>query len=111
MRVDCPVQLEPLPDSYPTDTWCHRYKMDDDLHPVVRTVMGLLTFAVVGFALWGTFVAFVGGTMPLLGWELEGSVGQGLFWLFVVDPIVTSVGFWIAMLIRLPLDAVFPSRR
>lgn len=84
---------------------------DDDLHPVVGGFVAMIAMAGGAFSLWCTYIAFAGGTLPLLGWKMEGSVGEGLVGLFIVSPIVSMVAYWIAMLIALPLGAIFRSSR
>jgi len=85
--------------------------MDDELHPVVRAFVAIAAVAVGLFSLWCTVIAFVGGTIPLFGWEMDGGIGTGLLWLFIIDPIVITLGYWAAMLIALPLGAIFRSDR
>jgi hypothetical protein len=80
---------------------------DDDLHPVVRVVVTVLALATFAFAGWCTVLAFIGGTAPIFGWELEGSVGQGLLWMFIVTPIITTIGYWASMLVAMPFMAIF----
>ena len=46
--------------------------------------------ATVVLATWSTVVAFVGGSMPLIGWTTDGGVGLGLLWVLVVDPIIVA---------------------
>lgn len=84
--------------------------MDDDLHPIAKVLVTITAVATGIFALWCTVIAFTGGTLPLLGWNMDGGVGAGLLWLFVIDPIVTAVGYWLSMLIVMPI-ALLLSRR
>ena len=83
---------------------------DDDLHPVVRAVTAILGAAIVAFSLWGTVIAFIGGRLPILGSKMNGGVSSGLLWIFILDPIVFTVGYWIVLIIVLPLGAIFPTR-
>lgn len=78
--------------------------MDD--HPLFAIVATATALATAIWTGWCTVIAFVGGTMPLLGWEVEGSVGFGLFWLFIVDPILITVAYWASLLVMLPFAAV-----
>lgn len=80
--------------------------MDDenDLATLVGKGLAALTALAVGaYSLWCTWIAFAGGTMPLLGWEVSGGIGTGLFWLFIVDPIIITIGYWLSMLAVIPI--------
>ena len=73
-------------------------------------LMGLVGLSAVAAGVWGlwcTIVAFVGGTMPIIGYETEGSLGLGLFMLFVGEPLLLTVAYWVSMLVFLPLAMVF----
>lgn len=80
--------------------------MDDngnDIHPIAK----LLTYIIAGafglFGLWCTVIAFVGGTIPIIGWELSGGLLSGLLWLFIADPILMTVGYWVGMIVVIPV--------
>jgi hypothetical protein len=60
----------------------------EDLSPVTLVVLWVLAAVVAVLTGWMTIVAFVGGRMPIVGWEVEGGLGTGLLWLLFVDPIV-----------------------
>ncbi len=79
---------------------------DDDVHPLVKG----LTFVVAGafaiYGLWATVIAFIGGTLPIIGITLRGGLFTGLLWLFIFDPILMTVGYWIGMIIVLPIHAL-----
>ena len=78
----------------------------NDLHPAVKfiAIVGAITSSV--FGLWCVGIAFVGGTLPLVGWDLEGGLFTGLLFLFFVEPILVTIGYWLAMVIALPLQMV-----
>jgi len=78
---------------------------------VVGGFVTLCAIAVGVFSLYCTYLAFAGGTVPIFGWELEGSFGSGIFWLMFVTPTITTIGYWIAMLIAMPLGAIFRVRK
>lgn len=63
-----------------------------------------LAVAAVLLATWWTVVAFVGGTMPVLGLQTEGGIGLGLLWLFVADPLTFGVFRAAAWVISACLD-------
>lgn len=79
--------------------------MDDERHPVVTAVTTLTAIAAAVLSGWYTVVAFVGGTMPIIGFETDGGFFYGLFWLFFVDPIVITVAWWVSLLILSPFLA------
>lgn len=84
--------------------------MMNDLHPAVKfiAIVGAITSSV--FGLWCVGIAFVGGTLPLVGWDLEGGLFTGLLFLFFVEPILVTIGYWLAMVIALPLQMVLNRR-
>ena len=86
---------------------CHSVPMDGELHVVVRGFVNLCALATAAFCLYCTYLAFAGGVVPIFGWELEGSAGAGFTWMLFVTPLITTVGYWVAMIIALPLGAIF----
>ena len=84
--------------------------MPEDIHPIVSIWVVLFSLASGLFSLYCTYIAFVGGTIPLLGWELDGGAVSGVLWLVFVTPLVSMVAYWIAMLVTLPLIAIFKKR-
>ena len=68
---------------------------------------------VVGaWGLWCTWVAFTGGVMPVpfVKWNVEGGIGQGLLFLFVITPVLTGIAtqllIWITILCTVVVVAV-----
>ena len=53
----------------------------DPLSTVLGSLVG--TFSVVSIV-WMVVLGFVGGTVPVVGWQLPGGVAGGLAWLMVV---------------------------
>jgi hypothetical protein len=82
----------------------------DDLHPVVKIFAITSAVASSLFGLWCVGIAFVGGTIPIVGWELEGDLFTGLLFLFFVEPIIVTIGYWLAMMIALPLQFLLGRR-
>ncbi len=80
--------------------------MDDEkgLHPVVQVLTVLLAVAAGVWATWCTIIAFIGGTMPLIGVETDGGLGTGLLCLVILEPIAITVAYWFSMLLLLPLQ-------
>jgi len=83
---------------------------EDDLSTAARAVGAVAGLAVVVWATWCTVLAFVGGTMPILGWQTEGGVGEGLLWLFLIEPIVVTVAIWVTSLLVALVATVFGGR-
>ena len=80
-------QGDPL-DDYP------RERSTDPLSTVLGSLVG--TFSVVSI-LWMVVLGFVGGTVPVVGWQLSGGLAGGLVWLMVVASLGTVV-LWIVPL-------------
>lgn len=67
-------QGHPL-DDYP------RERSTDPLSTVLGSLVG--TFSVLSI-MWMVVLGFVGGTVPIAGWQLPGGLAGGLVWLMVV---------------------------
>ena len=83
-------QGHPL-DDYP------RERSTDPLSTVLGSLVG--TFSVVSIT-WMVVLGFVGGTVPVVGWQLPGGVAGGLAWLIVV----ASLGMLLLWLVPLMLS-------
>jgi hypothetical protein len=99
----------PMASSALTWTW-HTGGMEEEVHPVVKAAMGVLMLGIVLLSGWCTVVAFAGGTIPIVGMKLHGGAGSGIAWLVFADPIVITVGYWLCLIVVLPLGAIFRSR-
>ncbi len=77
----------------------------DRISNTIAIVVGIPLAAVFGiWLLWITWTAFAGGQAPLFPIEFTGaSIGRGLLWVFIIDPIVATVAYWIFMLLMLPV--------
>ena len=86
--------------------------MSDNGDPVLDSIGSALGagFGIAGLVLaaWWTAVAFVGGTMPLLGTEAEGGVVDGLEHLLLVTPCTVSalyfLGFVASVVVLTPIE-------
>jgi hypothetical protein len=67
-----------------------RDRTTDPLSTVLGSLVG--TFSVLSIA-WMVILGFVGGTVPITGWELSGGLGGGLAWLMVVASL-GMVALW-----------------
>ena len=83
---------------------------DHDIPAPLRAITIIGVTAAVVFSIWTTIIAFVGGTMPIIGWETDGGIVTGLIWVVVVDPILMAVFYWATLLVVLPLAFVFRPR-
>lgn len=82
---------------------------DDDsaAMKVVQVIAWILAASAGVWCVMLTWTAFFGGRAPLSPWEFTGfSIGRGLLWLFILDPIVLTVVYWGFMLLMLPLIAL-----
>lgn len=70
---------------------------------VITVVSAVLTLVLTT---WMTVVAFVGGTMPVVGWETDGGVVVGVLWLVFVDPIVVSACWLLTTVVVVPILAL-----
>ena len=70
---------------------------------VITVVSAVLTLALTT---WMTVVAFVGGTMPVVGWETDGGIVVGLLWLVFVDPIVVAASWLLTTVVVVPILAL-----
>src|SRR5215211_2097074 len=83
----------------------------EEHHPVAQTVAALTGLASAVYATWCTVIAFVGGRLPIVGIELDGSFGLGILWVIVFDPIVVTVCYWVSLLPMTPFIAAASGRR
>ncbi|MFI9004933.1 hypothetical protein [Streptomyces sp. NPDC053541] len=85
--------------------------MEDREPPAWVAALTVLLAAAVGvWGLWCVVIGFVGGTMPLIGVEVDGSVLLGLFMLFVGEPILLAVARLAATALVLPIVLVTTKR-
>jgi hypothetical protein len=62
-----------------------------------RIIPPLFAVSLGAFATWCQAIAFVGGTIPLFGWQLEGGVLTGFLWVFVTGFLfgIARLTLWI----------------
>jgi uncharacterized membrane protein len=85
-----------LSQGHPIDDF-PRERTTDPLSTVLGSLVG--TFSVVTMA-WMVVLGFVGGAVPVLGWELSGGLGGGLAWLM----FMASVGVVVLCVVPLLLS-------
>ena len=75
----------------------------DDLPPDVQTpilALGwLVWFSTATLSAWSTWIAFRGGSIPLIGSELAGGIGLGTCWFLFIAPTMMVVGHCISVLL------------
>lgn len=88
---------------------------------VARILPPLFTLSLSVYLTWCSAIAFVGGTIPLFGWRLEGGFLTGILWaLFVTGPIASvarlawrlllaAIGRVIPLAVVTPADANQPA--
>jgi hypothetical protein len=79
---------------------------DKDLHSFSKCLIYVFIGIASIISIWFTIVAFIGGTLPLFGITLRGGIISGLFWMFVIDPIVLTIIYWISMVVVLPIQLI-----
>lgn len=88
-------QGHPL-DDYP------RERSTDPLSTVLGSLVG--TFSVVSI-LWMVVLGFVGGTVPVVGWELPGGLAGGLAWLMVVASLGMLLLWFVPLMLSMAVYA------
>lgn len=84
-------QGHPL-DDYP------RERSTDPLSTVLGSLVG--TFSVVSIT-WMVVLGFVGGTVPVVGWELAGGLAGGLTWLMVVASLGALLLWFVPLMLSM----------
>jgi len=64
-----------------------------------------MALAAVAADLWFAYVFAVGGTLPLFG-DVGPSIGAAIVWLMFGSPILLTIGYWIAILVVVPFEAL-----
>jgi hypothetical protein len=82
-----------LSQGHPLDDF-PRERTTDPLSTVLGSLVG--TFSVVSMT-WMVILGFVGGTVPVTGWQLSGGLTGGLVWLLVMASLGVLV-LWVAPL-------------
>lgn len=78
----------------------------------LKLVAGILGLASAALLTWWTIIAFIGGHLWPTAIEVDGSLGFGLLWLFIIDPLAVTVLYWISAAVMLPLaGASYMARR
>ncbi len=67
----------------------------EEPHGCVQVLSILFSIPVLIWLIWCSIIAFVGGTMPIIGLEVEGGLCFGLVWLFLISPIVEAIAYFI----------------
>lgn len=80
------------------------------------SVLGFIGSAAAGiWGMWCVVVAFVGGTMPIIGIQTEGSVVFGLLMFFIGEPVLMTLAYWVFtavfMVVALPATLLASRRR
>ena len=70
----------------------------DPLSTVLGSLVG--TFSVVSLA-WMVVLGFVGGTVPVLGWQLPGGLAGGLGWVTVVASVGVIVLWFVPLMLSI----------
>ena len=60
----------------------------------------LIYAVLLAAATWGQVIAFAGGKLPLLPWELEGTLETGVIWAICAYPVAIWLGRWLTTPLR-----------
>lgn len=71
-----------------------RKRWEGQMHPVTKPIIFIGYGLAVMWVLWITLVAFVGGTLPILGWEIEGGIIWGVLSIACFWPIASILFFF-----------------
>ena len=86
-----------LSQGHPLDDF-PRERSTDPLSTVLGSLVG--TFSVVSLT-WMVVLGFVGGTVPVTGWELPGGLAGGLAWLLVVSSLGMIVLWFVPLMLSM----------
>jgi len=75
-----------------------RERTTDPLSTVLGSLVG--TFSVLSIA-WMVILGFVGGTVPVIGWQLPGGLAGGLEWLLVVASLGVIVLWFVPLMLSM----------
>jgi uncharacterized membrane protein len=75
-----------------------RERTTDPLSTVLGSLVG--TFSVVSMA-WMVILGFVGGSVPVVGWELSGGPAGGLAWLMVMATLGVAVLWFVPLMLSM----------
>lgn len=76
----------------------------------IAAVLGFTISGLIGlWSLWLTWCAFFGGQVWIIfgWWNFEGvDIIRGLLFLFIGEPIIFTIAYWIGLLISIPIVAL-----
>jgi hypothetical protein len=78
--------------------------MGNEANYLTKVIVLLTALASGLFSFYCTIVAFIGGTIWPFGWNMKGGLLTGLLWLFLIDPIVLTVCWWISSILALSTE-------
>jgi hypothetical protein len=77
------------------------YPRDRTTDPL-STVLGSLVGSFSAFSMiWMVVLGFVGGTVPVLGWELSGGLTGGLLWLMFMASVGVVVLWFVPLMLSM----------
>ncbi|MBB0242601.1 hypothetical protein FNQ90_00385 [Streptomyces alkaliphilus] len=87
--------------------------MDDDYPPWLTGTAALFATAVGIWSLWCILILFTGGTLPLLGIEVNGSFDVGFLALviFLGEAFFLYMVYWLGIIILLPVHSLVNALR
>ena len=58
------------------------------------------------YSTYATILAFFGGTLWPIDYEISGGLGTGLLFIFIIDPILITVFYWASAIVLFPIFLV-----
>lgn len=86
-----------LSQGHPLDDF-PRERATDPLSTILGSLVG--TFSVVSLT-WMVILGFVGGAVPVLGWQLPGGLGGGLGWLMVMASVGVIILWFVPLMLSM----------
>ena len=70
-----------------------RKRREGQMHPITMPIIFISFILAVVWVLWVTVVAFFGGTLPVLGWQVKGGIIWGALSIACLWPAASALFF------------------
>jgi len=72
-----------------------RKRWEGQMHPITKPII-LIGYGLAAiWVFWVTLVAFTGGTLPVLGWEVKGGIIRGVLSIACLWPVASFMFFFV----------------
>lgn len=68
-------------------------RWEGQMHPITKPIILISYGLAVIWVLWVTLIAFIGGTLPVLGWEVKGGIVWGVLSIACLWPVASALFF------------------